>query len=64
MFATIKQPNFSTPVFSKSRLNSILKKLNSKTDQKCRNLLHKKPKLQNYLKGGKIAGRAPKSPPN
>ena len=40
------------------------KKTNRKTDKKCRKLLHKKPKLQTCLKGGKIDGRAPKNPPN
>ena len=44
------------------RIEFHFKKSNRKTDQKCPKLLHKKPKLQTYLKGGKIAGRAPKKP--
>ena len=54
------------PVFSKSdkELNSILKNQTEKLIKKCRKLLHKKLKLQIYLKGRKIAEHAPKSPPN
>ena len=42
------------------------KKLNRKTDQKCRKVLHKTCKLQTCLKlkGRKVSGRALKSPPN
>ena len=40
------------------------KKSKRQTDQKCRKVLHNKPKLQTYLKDWKISGRAPKSPPN
>ena len=46
------------------RVEFHFKKSNTKTEQKYRKLLHKKPKLQTCLKGGKIVGRAPKIPPN
>ena len=42
----------------------ILKNLNRKAEQKRCKVLHKKPKLQTCFKGGKISGRASKSPPN
>ena len=73
MFAYIKQNNSAivNPVFSKcgKGFNCILKGficiLKNQTEKwKCPKLLHKKPILQTYLKGGKIAGHAPKSPPN
>ena len=53
------------PVFSKSGkwLNSILKNQTEK-HKKMSQTVHMKPKLQTYLKGGKIDGLAPKSPPN
>ena len=47
------------PIFSRSGegLNS-----DKKTEYKLRKVLHKKLKLQTYLKGGKIFGRVSKSP--
>ena len=38
-----------------------LKTSKRKAEQKCRKVLHKKPKLQFCLKGGKISGCAPKA---
>ena len=46
------------------RVEFHFKKTNKKTIKKSRKLLHKKTKPQTCLKGGKIAGRAPKSRPN